>query len=74
MSTDPTNQVQQWYFHALLKLCDYKQYNLTHLWLSGGPIFPVTALLEEMRSGIGKIGAAAISRGKTDIAQKSGFE
>jgi hypothetical protein len=59
--TNPTNQAQQWYSHALLKVMRLQTRHPDAIVSLGLPDFPrYRALFEETRIGLGKLGVALL--------------
>lgn len=60
--TNPTNQAQQWYSHALLKVMRLQTKHPEALVALGLPEFPrYRALFEETRGGLAKLGVAMLT-------------
>jgi hypothetical protein len=73
--TNPTNQAQHWYSHALLKVMRLQTKHPDALVALGLPDFPrYRTLLDETRSGLRKIGAAVILAREGASIEKWGFE
>jgi hypothetical protein len=59
--TNPTNQAQQWYSHALLKVMRLQTKHPEAVVALGFPDFPrYRALFEETRGGLAKVGVAML--------------
>lgn len=59
--TNPTNQAQQWYSHALLKVMRLQTKHPEAVAALGFPDFPrYRALFEETRGSLGKLGVAML--------------
>lgn len=60
--TNPTNQAQQWYSHALLKVMRLQTKHPSALVALGFPDFPrYRALFEETHGGLAKLGVAMLT-------------
>jgi hypothetical protein len=60
--TNPTNQAQQWYSHALLKVMRLQTKHPDAVVALGLPEFPrYRALFEETRGGLARLGVALLS-------------
>ena len=60
--TNPTNQAQQWYSHALLKVMRLQTKNPQAIVALGLPDFPrYRALFEETHGGLAKLGVAMLT-------------
>lgn len=60
--TNPTNQAQQWYSHALLKVMRLQTKHPEAVVALGLPEFPrYRALFEETRAGLAKLGVAMLT-------------
>ena len=60
--TNPTNQAQQWYSHALLKVMRLQTKHPEAVVALGFPEFPrYRALFEETRGGLAKLGVAMLT-------------
>jgi hypothetical protein len=60
--TNPTNQAQQWYSHALLKVMRLQRKHPEAVVALGLPEFPpYRALFEETRGGLARLGMALLT-------------
>jgi hypothetical protein len=73
--TNPTNQAQQWYSHALLKVMRLQTKQPNTIVALGFPDFPrYRALFEETRGGLEKLGVVFLIVGKNGNVQTWGLE
>jgi hypothetical protein len=72
--TNPNNQAQQWYSHALLKVMRLQSKHPEAIVALGFPDFPrYRALFEETRGGLEKLGVAFLTVGETGDVETWGF-
>jgi hypothetical protein len=72
--TNPTNQAQQWYSHALLKVLRLQTRHPEAIVAFAFPDFPrYRALFEETRTGLKKLGAGLLMVNKNGDVESWGF-